>query len=118
MNPPNRATGANKIRPRISSYRFEISNQPARQPSGRGAPQGKASSVFTSRAASDVNERQQLVGRAPLETFGNVIRDGQRCAVELVAKATSGAKRFVFQEVLREFVEFNGFLPYGHVFEV
>ena len=43
-------------------------------------------SHFTSRAASNVEESQQLIGCAAFESFGNVVRDRKRRTLELIAK--------------------------------
>ena len=37
--------------------------------------------------------------RAALEAFGDIVGDGQRGAVKLVAKTAAGLKRFILQEV-------------------
>lgn len=72
---------------------------------------------FPGRATGDVEERQQLVGRPPLEPLGDVVGDGERRAVDLVA-LRPGDPVFCGQDkILAALGEADGLLPDGQVFE-
>jgi hypothetical protein len=68
-------------------------------------------------AAGDVEEGEEFVGGAALEAFGDVVRNGEGAAVELVALGEGDAILGFVQEILAAFGESDGFLPGGEVFE-
>src|SRR5204863_2006251 len=72
---------------------------------------------FASRAPRNVDELEQFVRRAALEAFGDIVGDGQRGTVELVAKTAAGLKRFILQEVFGLLVKPGRLLPDREVFE-
>jgi hypothetical protein len=72
---------------------------------------------FAGGPARDVEEREQFVRRAALETFGDVVRDGQCGAFELVAEGMSQPRGRAVDEVVGPVVELGGRLPNGELFE-
>lgn len=72
---------------------------------------------FAGGAAGDVEEGEEFVGGASLEAFGDVVRDGERAAVELVALGEGDAVLGFKQEVFAALGEADGLVPNGQVFE-
>jgi hypothetical protein len=87
--------------------RFELAQR------GAALEEAEHGADFTGGAARDVEEGEQFVGGAAFEAFGDVVGDGERCAVELVALGPGDAVLGVFDEVFATFREDDGFLPDG-----
>jgi hypothetical protein len=74
-------------------------------------------SDFTGRTTSDVKKSEQFIRAAALEAFGDVIRDGERSALHLIAQASVATEGFVTGEGIGSPGELNGRLPHGEIFE-
>ena len=72
---------------------------------------------LTGGAARDVEECEQLVGRAALEALGDVVGDGERGALQLIAEGVPQPRRRTIDEIVDAIVEFRGGLPDREVLE-
>ena len=68
-------------------------------------------------APGDGQEAEQLIVRRPLESLGDVVGNGERRAIQLVAKTSRQRHRRFFQQVQHAVVKPRGFLPYGQLLE-
>jgi hypothetical protein len=75
-------------------------------------------SDFARRAAGVLQELQQFVGRAAFKALGDVVRDGQRRALELIGQVPFAAERRMLDSVENRRGQIRGSLPDGRVFEV
>jgi len=94
-----------------ADFKFEIFRPwPAQEQREHGA-------YFARRATRDIDKLQKFGGRAAFETLGDVIRDGQHGAFELIAERSPHARRRVFQKIVGQFIEPRRLAPDRQIFE-
>src|SRR5512135_3435521 len=81
------------------------------------AEQREHGAGLTSGAASDIEKCEQLVGRAALEPFRDVVGDRQRGTFELISNARPQPWWGIVEEIVGPVVQVRGGLPHGQVFK-
>jgi hypothetical protein len=72
---------------------------------------------LTRRAAHNVEEGQQFLGRAALKALCNVVADAQRATVQWILFSTPKPVTHCFKKDITQFRQPNGLLPHRKIFK-